>query len=72
MTNQKEIQNAIEWIEGLRNGWNDKDNIKYCNMAIKALEDEAVLDKIRTEIESQREGVSKKHSEDEGLNRRCV
>jgi len=40
MTNQEEIQNAIEWIEGLRNGWNDEDNIKYCNMAIKALEHE--------------------------------
>ena len=38
MTNQEEIQNAIEWIEGLRNGWNDEDNIKYCNMAIKTLE----------------------------------
>ena len=38
MINQEEIQNAIEWIEGLRNGWNDEDNIKYCNMAIKTLE----------------------------------
>ena len=38
MTIDEEIQDAIEWIEGLRNGWNDKDNIKYCNMAIKALE----------------------------------
>ena len=38
MTNQEEIQNAIEWIEGLRNGWNDEDNIKCCNMAIKTLE----------------------------------
>ena len=38
MTNQEETQNAIEWIEGLRDRWNDKDNIKYCNMAIKALE----------------------------------
>ena len=38
MTNREEIQNAIEWIEDLRNGWNDTDNIKYCNMAIKALE----------------------------------
>lgn len=38
MTNQEEIKNAIEWIEGLRDGWNDKDNVKYCNMAIKALE----------------------------------
>lgn len=38
MTKQEEIQNAIEWIAGFREGWNDKDNIKYCNMAIKALE----------------------------------
>jgi len=38
MTNQEEIQNAIEWIEGLRDRWDDTDNIKYCNMAIKALE----------------------------------
>lgn len=38
MTNQEEIQNAIEWIECLRDRWNDKDNVKYCNMAIKALE----------------------------------
>ena len=22
----------------MRDGWNDKDNIKYCNMAVKALE----------------------------------
>ena len=50
MTIDEEIQDAIEWIEGLRNGWNDKDNIKYCNMAIKALENKDVLDKIRLEI----------------------
>lgn len=51
MTNQEETQNAIEWIEGLRNNWNDKDNIKYCNIAIKALESKDALEKIRTEIE---------------------
>ena len=50
MTNQEEIQNAIEWIKGLRNGWNDEDNIKYCNMAIKALEQTSALDKARAEI----------------------
>ena len=38
MINEEEIQSAIEWIEGLRDRWNDKDNVKYCNMAIKALE----------------------------------
>ncbi len=38
MTNQEEVHSAIEWIEGLRDRWNDKDNVKYCNMAIKALE----------------------------------
>ena len=48
MTNQEENQNAIEWIEGIRDSWNDKDNIKYCNMAIKALEK---LHKIRAEIQ---------------------
>lgn len=37
------------------------------DMAIKALNQQAVLDKIRAEIESQREEVSKKDSEDEGL-----
>lgn len=41
---------AIEWIEGLRDSWNDKDNVKYCNMAIKALEQESILDKIIAEI----------------------
>ena len=50
MTNEEETQSAIEWIEGLRNMWNDKDNVKYCNMAINALEAEDVLDKIRAEI----------------------
>jgi hypothetical protein len=50
MTNQEEIQSAIEWIEGLRDRWNDKDNIKYCNMAIKALEQTSALDKVRAEI----------------------
>ena len=44
MINQEEIQNAIEWIEGLKNGWNDEDNIKYYNMAIKALEQTDVPD----------------------------
>ena len=39
MTNQEETQSAIEWIEGLRDRWNDKDSVKYCNMAIKALTD---------------------------------
>lgn len=38
MTREEEHQSAIEWIEGLRDRWNDKDNVKYCNMAIKALE----------------------------------
>lgn len=38
MTNEEETQSAIKWIEGLRDRWNDKDNVKYCNMAIKALE----------------------------------
>ena len=38
MTNEEETQSAIEWIEGLRDSWNDKDNVKYCDMAIKALE----------------------------------
>ena len=35
---KEETQSAIEWIKGLRDRWNDKDNVKYCNMAIKALE----------------------------------
>ena len=43
MTNQEEIQNAIEWIAGFREGWDDKDNIKYCNMAIKALEKQKAI-----------------------------
>ena len=54
MTHQKEIQNAIEWIEDLRDSWNDEANIKYCNMAIKALERDLILDKIRAEIEQHR------------------
>lgn len=41
----------------------DKDYKRLC----KALDNEDVLEKIRAEIESQREKVSKKHSEDEGL-----
>lgn len=50
MTREEETQSAIEWIEGLRDRWNDKDNIKYCNMAIKALEQTNALDKARAEI----------------------
>ena len=41
----------------------DKDYDRLC----KALDNEKILDKIRVEIESQREEVSNKHSEDEGL-----
>ena len=33
-----DIEDAIEWIENLRDGWKDKTNIKMCNLAIKALE----------------------------------
>ena len=39
MTREEETQSAIEWIEGLRDRWADKDNVKYCNMAIKAITD---------------------------------
>lgn len=35
--------------------------------AIEALEQGDVLEKIRAEVESKREEVSKKHSEDEGM-----
>ena len=31
-------EQAIEWIEDLRDGWKDKDNVEACNMAIDALE----------------------------------
>lgn len=42
---------AIEWIKGLSDGWDDTTNVTACNMAIKALEQEPILDKVRAEIE---------------------
>lgn len=30
-------EEAIEWIEGLRDRWNDATNVTVCNMAIQAL-----------------------------------
>lgn len=41
--------------------------VEMLNIAIKALEKELALDKIRAEIEEQREEVSKKHSENDEL-----
>ena len=42
-------EQAIEWIEDLRDGWKDKDNIEACNMAIKALKTEPCEDCISRE-----------------------
>lgn len=40
---------------------------EFCEIAVKALMEESLLGKIRTEIEGQRKEVSKKDSEDERL-----
>ena len=37
-----EIKDAIEWIENLRDGWDDSSNIKYCNMAIETLKEKQI------------------------------
>lgn len=39
-------EDAIEWIEGLRDGWDDITNVTACNMAIEALEQEPCNDAI--------------------------
>ena len=46
----------------------NEETLKDIDRAFKALEErEELLDKIRAEIESQREEASKKYSEDAGL-----
>lgn len=50
-----------------RHDWDINNLILINKDNYEPLEQEPVLDKIRAEIESQREEVSKKHSENEGL-----
>lgn len=67
MTREEAINAFKEWIERDKKiEYADRlENIEIYKLAIKALETENVLDKIRAEIESQRKEVSKKHPEDE-------
>lgn len=66
MTNSeaiKELKEMIKYEWGTYQTETAKKHVEALNMAIKALEKEPILDKIRAEIESQRKEVSKKHSE---------
>ena len=66
MTREEMVNYGEFFLEMNKNSKNSR-TYEFIDKALKLLKQEVILDKIRVEIESQREEVSKKHSEDEGL-----
>ena len=66
MTREEAIDFGEMWLE-LQKDSKDSNTYEFFVMALKALEQKPVLDKIRAEVESQRKEVSNKNSENNEL-----